>query len=81
MKTHMAHLRLRPQDCSMNNIAKLVKEYLNMDEDLVVIASRGFEIMDDEAIRGKSTMILQSLQNPKPQLGNRETQLSRRLEA
>lgn len=58
MKTHMAHLRLRPQDCSMNNIAKLVKEYLNMDEDSVVIASHGFVIMDDEAIRGKSTMSL-----------------------
>jgi len=42
----------------MNNIAKLVKEYLNMDEDSVVIASHGFVIMDDEAIRGKSTMSL-----------------------
>ena len=58
MKSHLAHLRLQPQDCSMNNIAKFVEEYLNMDEDLVVIAFHGFEIMDDEAIRGKSTMSL-----------------------
>ena len=50
VKTHTAHLRLAPEEC---NVAKLVKEYLNMDEDLVIVDVHGFEIMDSESIRGK----------------------------
>ncbi|CAH3033657.1 unnamed protein product [Porites lobata] len=33
-QTHTAHLRLAPEECNVNDVAKLVKEYLNMDEDL-----------------------------------------------
>ena len=59
--THTAHLRLRQHDCNVNDVAKLAKEYLNMDEDLVVVDSHGYEIMDNEATRGKSKMILNKL--------------------
>ena len=59
--THTAHLRLRQRDCNVNDVAKLAKEYLNMDEDLVVVDSHGYEIMDNEATRGKSKMILNKL--------------------
>lgn len=53
VKTHTAHLRLKREDCNVNDVAKLVKEYLNMVEDLVIVDSHGFEIMDTDATRGK----------------------------
>ena len=53
VKTHTAHLRLAPEECSVNDVAKLVKEYLNMDEDLVIMDVHGFEIMDSESTRGE----------------------------
>ena len=53
VKTHTAHLRLAPEECNVNDVAKLVKEYLNMDEDLVIVDAHGFEIMDSESTRGK----------------------------
>ena len=53
VKTHTAHLRLAPEECNVNDVAKLVKEYLNMDEDLVIMDVHGFEIMDSESTRGK----------------------------
>jgi len=43
VKTHMAHLRLKPGHCNVNDVAKLVKEYLNLDEDLVIVDIHGFE--------------------------------------
>ena len=36
----------------MNDFPKLVKEYLNMDEDLVIVDVHGFEILDSESTRG-----------------------------
>ena len=53
IKTHTAHLKLRAQDCNVHDVAKLVKEYLNIDEDLVIVDSHGYELMDNEATRGK----------------------------
>ena len=53
VKTHTAHLRLAPEECSVNDVAKLVKKYLNMDEDLVIMDVHGFEIMDSESTRGE----------------------------
>lgn len=53
MKTHTAHFRLAPEECNVSDIAKLVKEYLNMDEDLMIMDVHGFEIMDSESTRGK----------------------------
>ena len=50
VKTHTAHLRLKPEDCNVNDVAKLVKEYLNLDEDLVIVDIHGFEIMDPQGV-------------------------------
>jgi len=38
----------------MNDVAKLVKEYLNMDDNLVIVGCHGYELMDNKAIRGES---------------------------
>lgn len=55
VKTHTAHLRLKPEDCNVNDVAKLVKKYLNLDEDLVIVDIHGFEIMDTDSTRGKNS--------------------------
>lgn len=54
VKTHTAHLRLKCEDFNVNDVAKLVKAYLNLDEDLVIMDIHGFEIMDTDSTRGKS---------------------------
>ena len=53
IKTHTAHLKLQAQDCNVHDVARLVKECLNTDEDLVIVDSHGYELMDNKATRGK----------------------------
>jgi len=54
VKTHTVHFRLRPEDCNVNVVAKLVKEYLSLHKDLVSVDIHEFEIMDTDSTRGKS---------------------------
>lgn len=54
VKTHTANLRLKPGDCNVNDVAKLMKEYLNLDEELFIADIHGFEIMDMDSTGGKT---------------------------
>ena len=47
----MTHLRLKREDC--NDLAKVVEEYFNVGEDLVIGESNGFKIMNTNATRGE----------------------------
>lgn len=47
----MTHLRLKREDC--NDLARVVEEYFNVVEDLVIGESNGFKIMNTNATRGE----------------------------
>lgn len=53
VKSHTAHLKLKKEDCNVHDVSRLVKDYLNLDEDLVIVDVHGYEIMDGESTRGK----------------------------
>lgn len=52
-KTHTAYLKLTKETCDVNQAAKLTKEYLNLDEDLMIVDVHGYEVMDNESTRRK----------------------------
>lgn len=52
-KTHTAYLRLNRDSCDVNQAARLVKEYLNLEEDLVIVDVHGYQLMDNQCTRRK----------------------------
>ena len=56
------YLKLKPEQCTVIEVAQLCKEYLNMEDDLVIIDTNGFEILDNPTTRGKN----QSFVTPPP---------------
>lgn len=49
-----AYLKLMPEQCKVTEVAQLCKEYLNMEDDLVIIDANGFEILDNPSTQGKN---------------------------
>ena len=56
--TGTAYLKLKPEQCKVTEVAQLCKEYLNMEDDLVIIDTNGFEILDNPSTRGKNQTVL-----------------------
>ena len=52
--TATAYLKLKQDECTVTNVARLSKEYLNLEEDLVIIDNNGFEILDNANTCGKN---------------------------
>ena len=55
VKSHTAHLKLTTANSNVHDVAKLTKEYLNLEEDLTIVDSHGFEVMDSSSTRGDYT--------------------------
>ncbi|XP_078346886.1 uncharacterized protein LOC144632162 [Oculina patagonica] len=47
-----AYLKLRPEECNIPEVARMTKEYLNLEEDLIIMDNSGFEILDNPSTRG-----------------------------
>lgn len=52
--TASAYLKLKPEQCTVTDVAQISKEYLNIEEDLIMLDTNGFEILDNPGTRGKS---------------------------
>ena len=55
--TATAYLKLKPEQCAVEDVAKITKEYLNVEEDLILMDTNGFEITDNPGTRGKSVTV------------------------
>ncbi len=53
-----AYLKLRPEECNISEVARMTKEYLNLEEDLIIMDNSGFEILDNPSTRGKNLTLL-----------------------
>ena len=53
--TASAYLKLKPEQCTVTDVAQISKEYLNIEEDLIMLDTNGFEILDNPGTRAKST--------------------------
>ena len=53
--TASAYLKLKPEQCTVTDVAQISKEYLNIEEDLIMLDTNGFEILDNPGTRGKLT--------------------------
>ena len=53
--TASAYLKLKPEQCTVTDVAQMSKEYLNIEEDLIMLDTNGFEILDNPGTRGKLT--------------------------
>ena len=51
--TAIAYLKLKPEQCTVTDVAQISKEYLNVEEDLIMLDTNGFEILDNPGTRGK----------------------------
>ena len=51
-----AYLKLKPNDCNIHDIARLAKEHLCMEEELILIDIDGFEITDSPSTRGETNL-------------------------
>ena len=51
--TASAYLKLKPEQCTVTDVAQMSKEYLNIEEDLIIMDTNGFEILDNPSTRGK----------------------------
>ena len=58
--TATAYLKLTPEQCTVVDISQLSKEYLNIEDDLVIVDKNGFEILDNSTTRGKNVIIISS---------------------
>ena len=45
--TDSAYLKLKPEQCTVTDVAQISKEYLNIEEDLIMLDTNGFEILDN----------------------------------
>jgi len=54
VKSHTAYLKLTNANSNVNEIAKLTKEYLNLEDDLIIVDTHGYEVMDSGSTRGIS---------------------------
>ena len=52
--TTTAYLKLTPEQCTVADISQLSKEYLNIEDDLVIVDKKGFEILDNSTTRGRN---------------------------
>ena len=52
--TATAYLKLSPEQCTVADVSQLSKEYLNIEDDLVIVDTNGFEILDNPSNRGKN---------------------------
>lgn len=50
--TVTAYLKLTPEKCTVVDVSQLSKEYLNIEDDLVIVDKNGFEILDNPGTRG-----------------------------
>jgi len=57
IKSHTAHLKLSKETCNVHDVAKLTKEYLNLEDDITIVDSHGYEIMDTASTRGELTVL------------------------
>lgn len=55
--TATAYLKLTPEQCTVIDISQLSKEYLNIEDDLVIVDKNGFEILDNSTTRGRNVII------------------------
>ena len=51
--TAFAYLKLKPEQCTVTDVAQISKEYLNIEEDLIMLDTNGFEILDNPGTRGQ----------------------------
>ena len=63
-----AYLKLKPEQCTVIEVAQLCKEYLNMEDDLVIIDTNGFEILDNPTTRGKNQSFVTPPQKKKKKI-------------
>ena len=53
--TASAYLKLKPEQCTVTDVAQMSKEYLNIKEDLIILDTNGFDILDNPGTSGKLT--------------------------
>ena len=53
--TASAYLKLKPEQCTVTDVAQMSKEYLNIKEDLIILDTNGFDILDNLGTSGKLT--------------------------
>ena len=54
-QTASAYLKLKPEQCRVTDVPEMWKEYLNIEEDLIMLDTNGFEILDNQGTSGKLT--------------------------
>lgn len=52
-----AYLKLTADQCTVADVSQLSKEYLNIEDDLVIVDTNGFEILDNPSTRGRNETI------------------------
>ena len=63
--TATAYLELTAKQCTVIDISQLSKEYLNIDDDLVIMDKNSFEVLDISTTRGRNVMIISRSYNVK----------------
>ena len=53
--TASAYLKLKPELCRVTDVPEMWKEYLNIEEDLIMLDTNGFEILHNSGTTGKLT--------------------------
>ena len=51
--TASAYLKLKPEQCTVTDVAQISKEYLNIEEDLIMLDTNGFEVLDNPGARAR----------------------------
>ena len=56
--TATVYLELTPEQCTVSDISELSKEYLNIEDDWVIVDKNGFEILDNSTTRGRNVITI-----------------------